>query len=268
MLLKSIKPVDKFEYIKIKDNIYKLKLRTDILEQNGCYSYNQYEIITEITDENVNENIETNFEKYIEIGQIEDEQKRKINLINSYKKNLSNSDYQIIKTLENYSLGLTLPYDYSELISERQEMRDLINNLEAAETEDIDELAQCKSRKITEMCSICQTTITSGIDYNNEHYRLNTTDQINLTSLGALAQQGKSVPYHADGQVCRIYSSEEMLGLVQAATQFIIYHTTYFNLLKHIILDLTDVDEVKNVEYGMELSSEYQTILNTILTQG
>ena len=35
MLLKSIKPVDKFEYIKIKDNIYKLKLRTDILEQNG-----------------------------------------------------------------------------------------------------------------------------------------------------------------------------------------------------------------------------------------
>ena len=118
------------------------------------------------------------------------------------------------------------------------------------------------------MMACCQNIISTGIDYNEEHYRLNTTDQINLTSLGALAQQGKSVPYHADGQICRIYSSEEMLGLIQAATQFIIYHTTYFNLLKHIILDLTDVDEVKNVEYGMELSSEYQTILNTILTQG
>lgn len=268
MLLKSISPVNKFDYVKIKGNIYKIKLRTDILEYNNYYSYNQYEIITEITNENVDEEIEINFDKYLELGRFEDEIRRKENLIKSCKRSLSNSDYQIIKTLENYSLGLTLPYDYSELISERQEKRDLINNLEAAATEDIDELAQCKSRKITEMCSICQTTITSGIDYNNEHYRLNTTDQINLTSLGALAQQGKSVPYHADGQVCRIYSSEEMLGLVQAATQFIIYHTTYFNLLKHIILDLTDVDEVKNVEYGMELSSEYQTILNTILTQG
>lgn len=267
MLLKSISPVNKFDYVRIKDNIYKIKLRTDILEYNNCYSYNQYEIITEITNSNIDEEIEINFEKYLELGKFEDEIKRKENLIKSYKKNLSNSDYQIIKTLENYSLGLTLPYDYSELISERQEMRDLINNLEAAETEDIDELAQCKSRKITEMCSVCQTTITSGIDYNNEHYRLNTTDQINLTSLGALAQQGKPVPYHADGQVCRIYSPEEMVGLVQAATQFITYHTTYFNLLKHTISDINDIDEVKRVEYGMELSSEYQTILNTILTQ-
>lgn len=267
MLLKSISPVNKFDYIRIKDNIYKIKLRTDILEYDNYYSYNQYEIITEIINDNVDEEIEINFDKYLELGKFEDEIKRKENLIKSYKKNLSNSDYQIIKTLENYSLGLTLPYDYSELISERQEMRDLINNLEAAATEDIDELTQCKSRKITEMCSICQTTITSGIDYNNEHYRLNTTDQINLTSLGALAQQGKSVPYHADGQVCRIYSPEEMLGLVQTATQFITYNTTYFNLLKHTISDITDIEEVKKIEYGMELSSEYQTILNTILTQ-
>ena len=30
---------------------------------------------------------------------------------------------------------------------------------------------------------------------------------------------------------------------------------------------MTDIEEVKKVEYGTELSSEYQTILNTILTQ-
>jgi len=58
-----------------------------------------------------------------------------------------------------------------------------------------------------------------------------------------------------------------MVGLVQAATQFITYHTTYFNLLKHTISDINDIDEVKRVKYGMELSPEYQTILNTILTQ-
>ena len=117
------------------------------------------------------------------------------------------------------------------------------------------------------MCSLCQTTITSGIDYNDEHYRLNTTDQINLTSLYSLAQLGQSVPYHADGKVCRIYTSEEMIRLVQTATKWVIYHTTYYNLLKHQIQDMTDIDEIKKVEYGTELSSEYQTILNTILTQ-
>lgn len=267
MLLNSVNPVDNFSYIQLSNNIYKVILRTDIIKHNTHYSFNEYYTVTEISDEDINSNIENNFDKYLEIAKLNDEERKKENLINSYKKELENSDYKVIKTLENYSLGLTLPYDYSSLVSTRQELRDQINNLESLDDTSSNELAQCKSRKITEMCSVCQTTITSGIDYNNEHYRLNTTDQINLTSLGALAQQGKPVPYHADGQVCRIYSPEEMVGLVQAATQFITYHTTYFNLLKHTISDINDIDEVKRVEYGMELSSEYQTILNTILTQ-
>jgi hypothetical protein len=119
-------------------------------------------------------------------------------------------------------------------------------------------------RKIIEMSAICQTTITNGIDYNGEHYRLNTTDQINLTSLYSLAQLGQSVPYHADGQVCRIYTPEEMVGLAQAGTQWIIYHTTYFNLLKHQILEMSTIEEVEAVTYGMELKPEYQSTLNAI----
>lgn len=267
MLLNSVNPVDNFSYIQLSNNIYKVILRTDIIKHNTHYSFNEYYVVTEISDEDINSNIENNFDKYLEIAKLNDEERKKENLINSYRKELENSDYKIIKTLENYSLGLTLPYDYSSLISSRQELRDQINNLESLDDTSSNELEQCKSRKIIEMCSLCQTTITSGIDYNNEHYRLNTTDQINLTSLYSLAQLGQSVPYHADGKVCRIYTSEEMIRLVQTATKWVIYHTTYYNLLKHQIQDMTDIEEVKKVEYGTELSSEYQTILNTILTQ-
>lgn len=267
MLLNSINSVDTYSYTQLSNNIYKVILRTDITNHGNYYSYNEYNIVTEILDEDINLNIETNFDTYLEIAKLNDEERKKENLIETYKKSLTNSDYKVIKILENYSLGITFPYDYSSLISERQELRDQINNLESLNDNSSTELEQCKSRKIIEMCSVCQTTIINGIDYNNEHYRLNTTDQINLTSLGALAQQGKSVPYHADGKVCRIYTPDEMLGLIQAATQFIIYNTTYFNLLKHTINSMTDVETVKSVAYGMELSEEYKEVLNSIISE-
>lgn len=265
MLLNSVNPVDNFSYIQLSNNIYKVILRTDIIKHNTHYSFNEYYVVTEISDEDINSNIENNFDKYLEIAKLNDEERKKENLINSYKKELENSDYKVIKTLENYSLGLTLPYDYSSLIASRQELRDQINNLQT-NNENIDsELEQCKSRKIIEMCSMCQTTITNGIDFKDEHYRLNTTDQINLTSLYSLAQLGKSVPYHADGKVCKIYQPEEMIELVQKVTEWIIYHTTYYNLLKAQINEMTSIEEINNVSYGMTLKEEYQNIINIII---
>jgi hypothetical protein len=264
MRMMSTTSVEAYETALIKDNIYKVKLRTNIEQKiNGYFYYNEYSLITELDDISVLDDIDT-FNKYLEAAQLEEEAKNKEKKIKNLKQNLENTDYQVIKSLENYSLGLTLPYDYSALITKRQEIRDNINNLES-ETDEIDELSQIQQRKINEMCSICQTTITNGIDYNDEHYRLNTTDQINLTSLYALAQVGQSVPYHADSQVCRIYTPEEMIGLVQTATSWITYHTTYYNLLKNQILAMDNIDEIKSVVYGMELKEEYQSIINLIV---
>lgn len=39
---------------------------------------------------------------------------------------------------------------------------------------------------------------------------------------------------------------------------------TYFNILKHQILEIETGEEVEIVKYGMELKEEYQSILNTI----
>jgi hypothetical protein len=41
------------------------------------------------------------------------------------------------------------------------------------------------------------------------------------------------------------------------ATQFKMYHTTYYNALKAYINSITNLEELSNIEYGMELPEEY-----------
>lgn len=52
-------------------------------------------------------------------------------LISRYKKQFEETDYKIIKCTEYQLAGLELPYDISELHTERQALRDRINALEA-----------------------------------------------------------------------------------------------------------------------------------------
>lgn len=263
MKLISLTPVSSYDYKNLHENIFKIYLRENITQTPNAYEYDQYTIVQEITQLDITGYIEENFESLIILGRDQDELNNRTKTIENYKVQLSHSDYQVFKCIENYILGSVLPYDFSQILSQRTEIRDAINSLES-NSQEINSLESVVKRKIIEMSAICQTTITNGIDYNNEHYRLSAVDQINLTSLHALAKDGQSVPYHADGQICRIYTPEEMIGLAQAGIQWITYHTTYFNLLKHQILEMSTIEEVEAVTYGMELKSEYQSILNAI----
>ena len=58
------------------------------------------------------------------------------------------------------------------------------------------------------------------------------------------------------------------IELAKASTSWIVYHTTYFNLLKHQILDYTTIEEVESVYYGTPLKKEYQQIIDTIINGG
>lgn len=271
MLKYSSQILDSFSYTIITTNIYKIILRENFIEVNtNNYSYNEYFLIREfenMTNDEINTTITENFQLYLEFAKLNEETQNIKNEIAELKFALTNSDYQIIKCAENFMLGSVLPYDFSQLLSNRTEIRDKINTLQNGETlNDEDKLQKAIDKKIIEMSAIAQTTITNGIDFNNEHYRLNTTDQINLTSMFSMAQVGIPVPYHSDNNVCRIYQPEEMIPLVQSCIQWITYHTTYFNLLKHQIIDLKSIDDVENIIYGMELKPEYQNILNMILS--
>ena len=127
-------------------------------------------------------------------------------------------------------------------------------------------IEEFKENKKQEINNACSATIKAGIDYNDEHYDLTDEDQINMLAWSSIAQIGSSVPYHSSGNPCREYTAEEFLGLVSAATQFKTYHLTYCNLLKQQVSNMTDIEEVKSVTYGVtQLNDTYQAIMTQIL---
>ena len=126
------------------------------------------------------------------------------------------------------------------------------------------------SQKKSELSAECEKTIVAGVDVGDAHYSLTIEDQANILAWMAVAQTGKAVPYHQDGQPCRIYSSEEFMEVANAAVAFKTAQTTYCNLLMRQVEAMTDVNEVKAVKYGItqlegEYAEQYQVIMASLI---
>lgn len=126
------------------------------------------------------------------------------------------------------------------------------------------------SQKKTELSEKCEKVIVAGVDIGNAHYSLTIEDQANILALTPLAQAGNSVFYHQDGEMCREYSSDEFLAVVNAATVFKTLQTTYCNLLMRQIEAMTDAEEVRAVKYGVteltgEFAERYEMIKTTLI---
>lgn len=126
------------------------------------------------------------------------------------------------------------------------------------------------SQKKVELSAECEKAILAGVDVGEVHYSLTIEDQANILAWMAVAQTGKSVPYHCDGQPCRIYSSEEFMEVANAAVVHKTHHTTYCNLLMRQVEAMTDVDDVKAVQYGItqlegEYAEQYQVIMDSLV---
>ena len=126
------------------------------------------------------------------------------------------------------------------------------------------------SQKKSELSAECEKTIVAGVDVGDAHYSLTIEDQANILAWMAVAQTGKAVPYHSDGQPCRIYSSEEFMEVANAAVAFKTAQTTYCNLLMRQVEAMTNVDEVKAVKYGVtqlegEYTEQYQIIMASLV---
>ena len=128
-------------------------------------------------------------------------------------------------------------------------------------------------QKKFELSAECEKTIMAGVDVGDAHYSLTLEDQANILAWMAVAQTGKDVPYHQDGQPCRIYSSEEFMEVANAAVAFKTSQTTYCNLLMRQVEAMTNVDEIKAVEYGItqlegEYAEQYQIIMASLVGDG
>lgn len=139
------------------------------------------------------------------------------------------------------------------------------SKLEQLKKEEFEELA---NSKIQELSSKCQEAITNGIELNGEHFSYTLTDQNNISNIFQLAMStGLSVPYHADGQDCRLYSKEEIMNIYFSQETNVTHHTTYYNQLKQYVLTLTTEEEINSVVYGQELIGTYLETYNEIMKQ-
>ena len=136
-----------------------------------------------------------------------------------------------------------------------------------------EEISEIKTNKKKELSAECEKTIIAGVDIGDAHYSLTIEDQANILAWMAVAQTGKEVPYHQDGKPCRIYSSEEFMEVANAAVAFKTAQTTYCNLLMRQVEAMTNVDEIKAVEYGItqlegEYAEQYQLIMASLVRHG
>lgn len=131
-----------------------------------------------------------------------------------------------------------------------------------------------KRMKISEMSATCNRVISNGFDSVlsdglSHHFALTTQDQLNLITLSTMLANGETaIPYHADDELCKFFSAEDIETIISAATAFKTYHVSYFNSLKTYIESMNDIDEIENIEYGAQIPFEYQSdVLRFLLSQ-
>ncbi|MDQ0153521.1 hypothetical protein J2S20_002242 [Moryella indoligenes] len=121
-------------------------------------------------------------------------------------------------------------------------------------------LEEVQAMKLQEVNGACTELIQRGIDVGGEHYSLTEIDQLNLFGLRAQIISGaQTVPYHADGKLCRFYTIEEIAPVIEAAMKLVTYHTTYCNSMHAWIKDCEDVETVRAIQYGAPIPEQYQS---------
>lgn len=142
-----------------------------------------------------------------------------------------------------------------------------------------------KAEKIAEIKKDCEDYIYAGTsvaypDGATEHFTYNLVDQNNISEMFTAIMAGATeYPYHADGEICKIYTKEQIVAIYGTLSLFKTEATTYHNSLKAQINAMTDVDAISAIKFKeTELTGEYltnytammasaQTQLNAILAK-
>lgn len=119
-----------------------------------------------------------------------------------------------------------------------------------------------RSVKLKELSAECARTISSGFDLTLSgemlHFSMTANDQLNLNSASVQILNGESeIPYHPDGGDFRIFSSDEMVQIINAANAHKTYQLAYFNSLKKWVNALSRISSIQAVTYGSEIPKKY-----------
>lgn len=148
-----------------------------------------------------------------------------------------------------------------------------------------DPIDSIKAEKITEIKKDCEEYIYAGTDVTyadgvKEHFTYSLVDQSNISEMFTAIMAGATeYPYHADGEICKIYSKEQIVTIYGTLSLFKTEATTYYNSLKAQVNAMTDADVIADVKFKeTELTGEYlenyaammasaQTQLNAVLAR-
>lgn len=142
---------------------------------------------------------------------------------------------------------------------------------DAPEPTTVPDLDTLRAAKLAELSGACKAAIVAGCDVTLtdgtvEHFALEETDQINLNAAYTACQQGATeYPYHADGQLCRLYSAADIIAIGDAATAHKLYHTTYCNHLLTWARRAEAADELPGIIYGAELPEDLEANMTRVL---
>ena len=126
---------------------------------------------------------------------------------------------------------------------------------------------QVRAVKKQEIGQDCSAAIYAGVDVGGSHYSLTEHDQTELMAQNAaIAAGAQAVPYHADGELCRMYTAAEFSALAQAATAHVFYHRTYCNHVNAWIAR-AGLDELAAIEYGAELPADLAASMARIMQE-
>lgn len=131
--------------------------------------------------------------------------------------------------------------------------------------DDWTDIAQVREAKKEEIGLACSAAIYAGIDVGGKHFSLTEHDQTEIMAQYTFVKEGaEAVPYHADGELCRMFTAQEFTEISTAATAHIFYHRTYCNHVNAWIAR-AGLDEVEAIAYGAELPEDLAASMAAII---
>lgn len=134
----------------------------------------------------------------------------------------------------------------------------------------IETLENIKTNKISELNTICNKMITSGVDVEidgkTEHFSYTIEDQANIDDIAQMAKStNMEQSYHCDNGSCKLYTVEEITKIYMTQKMNKAHNITYTNQLKLYVKSLKEKAEVESIAYGQDLTGEYLNTYNTIM---
>lgn len=127
---------------------------------------------------------------------------------------------------------------------------------------DVDQVREAKRQEVGMACT---AAIYAGIQVGGSHYSLTEHDQTEIMAQAQTVKEGAAaVPYHADGELCRMYPAAEFAALAQAATAHVFYHRTYCNHLNAWIRR-AGLEELAGIAYGAALPEDLAASMGAII---